>query len=112
MVGLCMDVHYTLGKGFLEIVYQDALEYEFKINNITYEREKEYTINYKGIILSHKFFADFVVYDNIILEAKAVNGLPEDFTKLVLNYLAASKSKLGILVNFGPSSLQYKRYVL
>ena len=66
-----MDVHKTLGRGFLEIVYKDAIEYEFRNQNILFEREKEYPINYKGKILSHKFYADFVVYDKIILEIKA-----------------------------------------
>ena len=66
IIGLCMEVHNNLGKGFLEIVYKDALEYEFEQANIPYEREKEYPVNYKGIILPHKFYADFVVYDKII----------------------------------------------
>ena len=107
-----MDVHKLLGRGFLEIVYKDALEYEFRQKNIAYEREKEFKIEYKNIILPHKFYADFVIYDNIILEIKAIQGIHEDFTKLVLNYMATAKSKLGILVNFGNDSLEYKRYVL
>ena len=112
IIGLCMEVHKILGKGFLEIVYKDALEFEFKKNKIPYEREKEFKIEYKTIILPHKFFADFVVYDNIILEVKAVNGLVEDIVKLVLNYMAAAKARLGILTNFGSSSLQFKNVVL
>lgn len=67
-----MEVHNNLGAGFLEIVYKDALEYEFKKADIPYEREKMYDVNYKGIILPHKFYADFVVYGNIILEVKSV----------------------------------------
>ncbi len=74
--------------------------------------KKEFIIKYKSIILPHKYYADFVVYDNIILEVKAVKGLAEDFTKLVLNYMTLAKSRLGILVFFGEDSLQYKRYVL
>ena len=112
IIGICMDVHKLLGRGFLEIVYKDALEYEFRQKNIAYEREKEFKIEYKNIILPHKFYADFVIYDNIILEIKAIQGIHEDFTKLVLNYMATAKSKLGILVNFGNDSLEYKRYVL
>jgi len=72
IVGLCMEVHRILGPGLLEIVYKDALELEFKNHNIPYTREKEYSINYKGIILPHAFFADFVVYKDIILEVKSV----------------------------------------
>jgi GxxExxY protein len=113
IIGVCMEVHRNLGRGFLEIVYKDAIEYEFRLANIPYEREKEYKIDYKGvIILPHKFFADFVVYDDIILEVKAVNGIADEFTKLMLNYLATSKCKLGMIVNFGEDSLKYKRLVL
>ena len=66
IIGVCMEVHNNLGAGFLEIVYKDALEYEFRKANIPYEREKQYEVNYKGIILPHKFYADFVVYDKIV----------------------------------------------
>ena len=72
IVGLCMEVHRILGPGLLEIVYKDALEIEFKINNIPYQREKEYCVNYKETILPHRFYADFVVYGDIILEVKSV----------------------------------------
>lgn len=112
VIGICMEVHRNLGRGLLEIVYKDALEYEINLNNIPFAREKENEIKYKNIILSHKFYADFVVYENIILEIKAVNSFAEDFTKQVLNYMAIAKSKLGILVNFGEASLRYKRFVL
>ena len=112
IVGLCMEVHKQLGKGFLEIVYKDALEYEFRKANIPYEREKEYTVNYKGIILPHKFYADFVVYDKIILEAKAIKALTDEHTGQVINYLKVSKLNLGLLFNFGEQSLNSKRIVL
>ena len=68
IIGLCIEVHNQLGAGFLEIVYKDALEFEFRKRGIPYTREKEYIVNYKGIILPHKFYADFDVYDSIILE--------------------------------------------
>ena len=73
IVGICMEVHNYLGPGFLEIVYKDALEYEFKKQGIVYSREKEYVVNYKDILLPHRFYADFVVMDKIILEIKAVS---------------------------------------
>lgn len=107
-----MEVHKLLGRGFLEIVYKDALEYEFTINNIPYEREREFCIQYKDKILPHKYYADFVLYNKIILEIKAVNGIIDEFVKQTLNYLAASKCKLGLIVNFGEDSLKYKRVVL
>ncbi len=112
IIGLCMEVHRQLGKGFLEIVYKDALEYEFRQANIPYKREKEYTVNYKGIVLPHKFYADFVVYDKIILEAKAIKALTDEHTGLVMNYLKVSTLNLGLLVNFGEQSLNSKRIVL
>jgi GxxExxY protein len=112
IIGICMEVHRNLGKGFLEIVYKDALEYEFKKNNVLYDREMVYEISYKEITLPHKYFADFLVYEKIILEVKAVNGIIDEFIKQTLNYLAASKCKLGIIVNFGEDSLKYKRIVL
>ena len=106
-----MDVHRNLGRGFLEIVYKDALEYEFRQKNVPDEREREFEIEYKNIILPHKYYADFVAYDKIILEVKATNGIIDDFFKQTLNYIKAAKYKLGILTNFGEDSLKYKRLV-
>lgn len=112
IIGICMDIHSILGGGFLEIVYKDAIEYEFKKATIPYKREKEYDIIYKDIILPHKYYADFVVFDKIILEVKAVEGIVDEFIKLMINYLAVSKCKLGLIVNFGKEKLTYKRIVL
>ena len=112
IVGICMEVHRILGHGFLEIVYKDAIEHEFLKRNIRYTREKEYPVHYKDVILTHKFFADFVVFDNIILEIKATeNGLCDEFVSRLINYLKASGCKVGLLVNFGRSKLEYKRMV-
>lgn len=107
-----MEVHKELSKGFNESVYKDALEIEFQINGIDYKREKEYDIIYKGRILPRKYFADFIVMNKIILEAKAIEILTDSHLKQTLNYLAASKLRLGLLVNFGEESLKYKRVVL
>ena len=107
-----MEVHSILGKGHSEVIYKDALEYEFTINNISYSREKKYVVPYKDIILPRKYKADFVVYDKIILEVKAIEHLTSSHVKQTLNYLATSKLKLGLLVNFGEDSLNYKRVVL
>lgn len=112
VIGLCMEVHKILGKGHNEKVYGDAIELEFKLNHIPYTREQKYTIEYKGIQLPSYYFSDFTVYDNIILELKAIQELSSSETKQVLNYLAASKCKLGLLVNFGEGSLKYKRIIL
>lgn len=107
-----MEVHRILGKGHSEAVYGDAIEYEFKIQNISYEREKQYKIKYKDIFLSKYYFSDFTVFGKIILELKAIQTLSSSEIKQTLNYLAASKNKLGLLVNFGEDSLKYKRIIL
>ena len=112
IIGLCMEVHGILGKGHSEVVYKDALEYEFSINQIPFSREKSYEIKYKDIILPRGYNADFVIYDKILLESKAIESLTDSHVKQTLNYLAASKLKLGLLVNFGEDSLTHKRIVL
>ncbi|MFH1197264.1 MAG: GxxExxY protein [bacterium] len=112
IIGVCMEVFNIIGRGFLEIVYKDALEYEFKKKNISYEREKEFLIEYKDIILAHKFYADFTVWDKMILEIKCASGIADEHIKQTLNYLAVSKYKLGVIINFGEESLRYKRVVL
>jgi GxxExxY protein len=112
IIGICMAVHRELGKGFSEIVYGDALEIEFIDNNINYSREKQFDIIYKGNLLPHKYKADFIIEDKIILEIKAISNLTDSNIKQTLNYLAVSKLKLGLLINFGDDSLKYKRIVL
>ena len=107
-----MEVHRILGKGHSEVVYKDALEYEFQKNNIEYSREKQYKIKYKDILLPHYYNADFVVFDKIILEIKAIELLTDSHLKQTLNYLAASRLNLGLLVNFGQDSLIHKRVIL
>ena len=112
IIGICMEVHKILGKGHSEKVYGDALEYEFQRNDIPYNRELRYNIAYKDIVLPSYYFADFVIFDEIILELKAIATLTTSEIKQTLNYLAASKNKLGLLVNFGEDSLKYKRIIL
>lgn len=112
IVGACMEVHNQLGKGFLEAVYKDALQYELGKKGIRFEREKKFEIEYKDIKLPHVYIADFVIDEKIIIELKAQDGAIEKHYKQVINYLAVSKYKLGILVNFGEDSLTYKRLVL
>jgi GxxExxY protein len=82
------------------------------MNKIKYEREKKYNIEYKEILLPRYYFSDFTVFDEIILELKAIESLSSSEIKQTLNYLAASKNKLGLLINFGEDSLKYKRVIL
>lgn len=107
-----MEVHNNLGAGFLEIVYKDALEYEFRKANISYERENKYEVNYKGTILPHTFYADFVVMDKIILEAKAVQTITDEFMAQAINYLKVSDNRLALIVNFGELKMNCKRIVI
>ena len=111
IIGACMAVHRELGCGFLEAVYQEALEEEFKLRNIPYIREQLLTITYKGKLLNKKYQADFVCYDNIIVELKALSELNSTHQSQLINYLKASNIKLGLLVNFGQRSLETKRVV-
>ena len=90
IVGILFEVHKNLGKGFSEIVYKDALEYEFKKNNIPFEREKEFKVKYKDIFLNHKFYADFVVNNKMILEIKTVESFNGSHYNKFLNYLKIS----------------------
>ena len=106
-----MEVHRELGMGFKEIVYKDALEYEFKTRNIPYIREKEFKIGYKEIILPHRYNADFIVYGLIILEVKACSVIVNGFVRQTINYLKASGLQLGIIANFGEPSFASKRVV-
>jgi len=112
IIGKCMEVHNELGHGFLEVVYKDALEVLFNRDDIFYEREKPYPIYFQQVLLPHQFYADFVVYDQIILEIKSCSTLTDEHIAQTINYLKASKNKLGLLINFGRGKLEYKRLVL
>lgn len=112
IIGICMEVHNNLGAGFLEIVHKDALELEFRRSRILYEREKEYIVNYKGVVLPHRFYADFVVFDQIILEVKGMVGIAGEHVAQAINYLKVSGNRLALIVNFGEIKLGYRRVVL
>ena len=99
--GAAMKVYNTLKHGFLEAVYQEALEIEFKKRGIPFEKEKELTIFYDGVELKQTYRADFVCYGNIIVELKAVAQLDDVHRSQVYNYLCATGYKVGILFNFG-----------
>ncbi len=105
-------IHNNLGPGFVEIVYKDAFEYEFRMDEIFFEREKEYLIRYKETILPHKFYADFVVFEKVIVEVKAKQGgiAEEDYAQTI-NYLKCSGCKVGLILNFGKMKLEIKRVV-
>ena len=111
LIGICMEVHRQMGMGFKEILYKDAIEIELNEKHIKYKREKVFKIEYKGRILPHKFYADFIINDSILLEVKSASVIVDNFVAQTINYLKASGLKLGIIVNFGEKSLTYKRIV-
>ena len=112
LVGFCMEIHRELGKGHDEIIYKDALVVDLQRVGIPFAREVKYEVTYKGVVLPRHGRADFVIWDKILFEAKATDRLTDAHVKQVLNYLVASKLELGLLVNFGADSLEWKRVVL
>jgi len=109
IINACIEVHNELGNGFLEPVYQEALEEEFKLQHIPYEREKLLPIIYKGKKLTKEYYADFLCYNEIIVELKAVSVLSKPHKAQVLNYLNAADKDIGLLINFGETSLKWER---
>ena len=113
IIGAAFEVYNTLGPGFLEAVYQEALEIEVRTQGIPYEREKELKIQYDGVELKQTYKADFVCFGKIIVELKAVSSLDDAHRSQVYNYLHATNFKLGLLLNFGNSDeLEKERLVL
>lgn len=111
IVGACMAVHNELGSAFLEPVYQEAVALEFGKRKIPYRKEQLLEIYYKDALLGKKYYADFLCYDQIIVELKACSGLTDQHIAQALNYLSALKLNLAILINFGPP-LQWKRVII
>ena len=109
IIGVCLRVYEELGGGFLESVYGKAIEKEFKLSGIPFEKQVKLNIQYKGEDLGKYFIADFVVYGKIILEIKAVSYLVNQHLSQTLNYLKATDTRLGLVVNFGNVKFQYRR---
>ena len=111
IIGAAMEVHKELGCGFLEPVYQEALEAELMMQQIPFEREKEIFITYKGMQLNKSYRADFICYDKIVVELKSVSELNNEHEAQVINYLKATGYKVGLLINFAERTLKHKRLV-
>ncbi|KXB09394.1 hypothetical protein AKJ60_00345 [candidate division MSBL1 archaeon SCGC-AAA385M11] len=111
IIGAAMEVHRELGCGFLEAVYQEALEREFAIQRIPYTSQANIGIEYKGSLLNKTYQPDFICYEDIIVEIKAISSLTSGDQSQMINYLKAAKLNRGLLINFGAPSLQYRRFV-
>ncbi len=111
IIGACMEVHRELGHGFLEAVYQEALAKELAARAVPFAREAALTVWYKAQALPCSYKPDFICFDNVIVELKALDRLTGVETAQVLNYLKATGHPVGLLVNFGAPSLEYKRFV-
>jgi len=111
IIGAAMEVHRVLGCGFLEAVYQEALAQELTTRQIPFKREVEIEIAYKGERLATHYRADFVCFDSVIVELKALAVLTGVEEAQLLNYLKATGHEVGLLFNFGTESLQYRRFV-
>lgn len=110
LLGLALQLHNEMGCGFREKVYQDAFEVMLKENGIPYEREKHIDLIFHGVKLEHDFFYDFLIDNKIGVELKAVSEIIGEFEAQIINYLHVSNHKLGLLLNFGTTSLEYKWY--
>ncbi len=113
IVGYCIEVWKILGYGFSEVVYKDAMEIEFIKDKVPYKREDELSVQYKGKILRHKFKADFTLVETIIIEVKSgEEGINDTVISQTLNYLKVSGCRIGLIVNFGKSKMEYKRLIM
>jgi GxxExxY protein len=111
IVGAAMEVHNQLGCGFLEGVYQEALELEFTSQGIPFTPQQELEVLYKGKPLRKRFISDFVAYQKIVVEIKAINSLTSADKAQVINYLKATHCEVGVLINFGAQKLEWYRFV-
>jgi GxxExxY protein len=108
IIGLAMEVHRTLGNGFQEVIYQRAMAIELKKNLISFDREQEITISYKGEPIGSRR-ADFLIEGKILVELKAISELEDVHLAQTINYLEAYGLEIGLLLNFGNKTLQFKR---
>jgi GxxExxY protein len=111
IVGAAMEVSNQLGCGFLEAVYQEAMEIELAERRIPYLPQKRIEIYYKGRLLKKEYIADFLCHDRIIVEIKAIKAISNIEEAQILNYLKATNLPLGLIVNFGSPQLEWKRHV-
>lgn len=113
VAGAAMEVYYTLGTGFLEAVYQEALEVELSRRKIPFESQKPLALTYKNIVLEKPYFADLICYGQIVVELKVLSRLTNLEMAQIINYMKITKHRVGLLINFGSMpKLEWKRYVI
>ena len=112
IIGAAMEVHRELGSGFLEYVYEESLCYELNLREYSFDRQKELDIQYKDLLIARKYKPDLIVESKVIVEIKATSGLTKNEEAQLLNYLKATKMRVGLLLNFGTKSLEVKRRIL
>jgi GxxExxY protein len=113
ILGACFEVYKTIGCGFLEEVYQECLEIEFALRDVPFVDKKQLDISYKGRVLRKKYIPDFLCYESVVVEIKAVSALVDEHKAQLLNYLHATKRPVGLLINFGHHpQVEYVRYVV
>jgi len=111
IIGAAMEVHKNLGCGFLEAIYQEALELELILRKIPFVHQKILPVYYKEYRLNKEYVADLICFDEIIVELKALSKISGKEESQLLNYMTATKTKVGLILNFGAPSLEYKRMV-
>ena len=112
IIGAAMEVYNEMGHGYLEAVYQECMEIELRARGIPFEAQKEVKLKFKGVELQRRYKADFICYDGVLVEIKALNGIINDHRSQTINYLKGTGYKLGLLINFGAAAgLQYERLV-
>jgi GxxExxY protein len=112
ILGAAMEVHTELGCGFLEAIYQEAFEHELKLKQMTFIRQKPHRVTYKGIVLRHPYVPDLIVEAKVFVDLKAIRELGPIEEAQMINYLKITGLEVGLIINFGCKSLEWKRLVL
>jgi len=112
ILGVGMEVHNELGCGFLEALYQEAFEHELQLKRITFVRQKPHRVAYKDIILRHPYIPDLIIEGKVVVDLKAIQKIGPIEEAQMINYLKITKLEVGLIINFGSKSLEWKRLVL
>jgi GxxExxY protein len=112
LMGAVFEVHRELGRGLSEEIYQESLEWELGLREISFQSKEELNVYYKGHLLEKRYIPDLHVSQEIMVELKAVKALTSEHEQQLLNYMHITKKAVGYLINFGPPSVEWKRFIL